>query len=276
MNGWRTSTMPSNDGTRIAVHSAGSGAGLIVVGGALRAAIDYFALADCLAQRFEVHVLDRRGRGASGPQGPTYSLQQEIDDLIAVRDRTNAALVFGHSYGGLIALRTAALTNKLDRVAVYEPGISINGSIPTSWTARYRDLLQADDRRGAFAHFVQHSSQAPTFVQHLPQWYLKTILRVVLKGEKWKRMDQLQEASAAEHDEVGRAKNDAAVYRQIRSRVLLLGGQRSPANMTSIPFAMLHKAIADSEIDILPDLDHLAPDDKDPLAVAQRLQRFFS
>jgi pimeloyl-ACP methyl ester carboxylesterase len=276
MSGWRTSTVLSNDGTRIAVHSAGSGAGLIVVGGALRATIDYFPLADCLAERFEVHVLDRRGRGGSGPQGPAYRLQQEIDDLVAVREHSGAGFVFGHSYGGLIALRTAALSNSLDRVAVYEPGISINGSIPTSWTARYRELLQASDRRGAFAHFVQHSGQASTFVRHLPQWYLKTILRVVLKGEKWTRMDQLQEASAAEHDEVGRADNNAAIYRQIRSRVLLLGGQRSPQNMTSIPFAMLHKAIADSEIDILPDLDHLAPDDKNPLAVAHRLQRFFS
>jgi pimeloyl-ACP methyl ester carboxylesterase len=275
MSIWRSCMVTSNDGTRIAVHSAGSGTGLIVVGGALRAAIDYFPLAEILTAHFEVHVLDRRGRGGSGPQGPRYSLQDEIDDLVAVREHTDASLVFGHSYGGLIALRSAALSDRLDCVAVYEPGISIDGSIPTGWTAHYRVLLQANDRRGAFAHFVQQSGQASTFVQHLPHWYLKTVLRVALKGEKWRRMDELQEASAAEHDEVGRAQNNVATFQPIHSRVLLLGGQRSPESMNSVPFAMLQNAIANCEIEILPGLDHLAPDEKDPAAVAQRLQRFF-
>ncbi len=275
MTTWSRSIVTSMDGTRIAVQSAGSGTGVIVVGGALRSAVDYLPFAEFLARRFEVHVVDRRGRGASGPQGPRYGLQREVEDLLAVRDRSGAPFVFGHSYGGLIALTAAAHTDdRIEGVAVYEPGVSINGSIPTGWTTRYRQLLADNDRRGAFGYFVQQSGQAPRIVQSLPSWYFKRVLRLAVRGERWERMDALQEASAAEHEEVGRADNDAATFRSIRARVLLLGGQRSPDFMTSVPFDMLRTAIARCDVDVLPGLDHLAPDDKDPEAVARRVQRF--
>ncbi len=210
MTVWSSSTVASTDATSIAVHSAGCGTGLIVVGGALRSSVDYLPFADVLARRFRVHVIDRRGRGNSGPQGPQYSLQREIEDLLAVRDQTGAPFLFGHSYGGLVALKAAALIDRFERVAVYEPGVSINGSIPTEWTTRYRQLLAANDRHGAFADFVQHSGGAPRIVQALPSWYLKIVLRIAVRGEKWKRMDALQEASAVEHDEVARVDNDPA------------------------------------------------------------------
>ncbi len=44
--------------------------------------------------------------------------------------------------------------------------------------------------------------------------------------------------------------------------------------MTAIPFEMLQNTIERCEVDILPGLDHLAPDDKDPETVALRVQRF--
>jgi pimeloyl-ACP methyl ester carboxylesterase len=227
-----------------------------------------------LAPSFEVHVVDRRGRGESGPQGPHYNLQREIEDLLAVRDRTGARFVFGHSYGGLIALQAAARTDELERVAVYEPGVSVDDSIPTGWTPRYRQLLAAHDRRGAFAYYVQRSGGGPRIVRSLPLWYLKLVLRIAIRGEKWARMDPLQETSATEHDEVARADNDPDTYHRIRARVLLLGGERSPDFVTAIPFEMLGHALTRSEVDILPGLDHLAPDDKDPETVALRVRRF--
>ena len=78
----------------------------------------------------------------------------------------------------------------------------------------------------------------------------------------------------SEHDEVAHADNDPDTYGLIRARVLLLGGGRSPAHMTTIPFGMLHHAITRCDMDILPGLDHFAPDDKHPQTIAQHVQRF--
>jgi pimeloyl-ACP methyl ester carboxylesterase len=105
------STVPSLDGTAIAYDSFGAGEGLIVIGGGLSTARDYAPFARALAQSFAVHVIERRGRDASGPQGPDYSIERELDDLFAVQAATGAAAVFGHSYGGLIRLQRQAPTS---------------------------------------------------------------------------------------------------------------------------------------------------------------------
>lgn len=124
------STVKSADGTTIAYYTVGAGTRVIVVGGALRSGNDYLRFAQELASKgFSVHVLDRRARGDSGAQGPAYSIDKECDDLLAVEAETGASAVFGHSYGGLVALELARRTPSFPRIAVYEPGVSINGSI---------------------------------------------------------------------------------------------------------------------------------------------------
>ncbi len=184
--------------------------------------------------------------------------------------------MFGHSYGGLIALQCASRSDAFQQVAVYEPAVSVNGSIPTGWTDRYQQLLAEGDRRGAFAYFVQQSGQAPGPVARLPLWYLRTIMRLVVRGEKWARMDALLEASAVEHVQVAAADNRPEVYERIHAQVFLLGGSRSPAFMTTQPFEMLRTAIPSCESVILPGLDHLAPDDKTPGVVAERVMAFLA
>src|SRR5262249_16444445 len=93
--------------TTIGYQEIGAGPGLIVLGGALRTAEDYLPLASVLARSFTVYVVDRRGRGVSGPQGSQYALGKEVEDLHAVQTETGARLAFGHSYGGLVIFETA-------------------------------------------------------------------------------------------------------------------------------------------------------------------------
>ncbi|MFC6903465.1 alpha/beta fold hydrolase [Nonomuraea dietziae] len=118
-------TVSSTDGTPISYQTIGAGPGLIVLGGALRTSQDYLPLASALARSFTVHVVDRRGRGASGPQGPQYTLGKEVEDLLAVQAETGARLAFGHSYGGLVILETARSFQVFERIAVYEPGVPV-------------------------------------------------------------------------------------------------------------------------------------------------------
>lgn len=67
----------------------------------------YDNLVNALAASFTVHYVHRRGRGASGPQGHPYRIERELADVAAVLMATGARAVFGHSYGGLLALRSA-------------------------------------------------------------------------------------------------------------------------------------------------------------------------
>ena len=68
--------------------------------------------------------------GAAGlgypPAGRDGNLETDIGDLAAVLEHTGARSIFGHSGGGFVALR-AGLSLPLDRIAVYDPGLSILG-----------------------------------------------------------------------------------------------------------------------------------------------------
>src|ERR1700731_32508 len=101
------SSVISKDGTVISYKSTGEGPGVIVLHGALSSSDDFSHFAQELADSFTVHVIDRRGRGMSGPQGNEYSIRKECEDITVVQEATGAAFLFGHSFGGLVALETA-------------------------------------------------------------------------------------------------------------------------------------------------------------------------
>jgi pimeloyl-ACP methyl ester carboxylesterase len=265
----------SADGTPIAYQSLGAGDGVIVAGGALRAGRDYLLLAQALARSFTVHVVDRRGRGASGPQGPAYSIGKECEDLLAVQAVTGAARVFGHSYGGLVVLETARRTEVFSQVAVYEPGVSAGGSIPVDWMPRYRQLLAAGDTRGAFACMVRQMSAKSGPVAKLPLWYLRAILRLIIRQRQWQHMEPLLASSLAEHEQIA-GLDDGTVdrYRPINARVLLLGGQKSPTSSTARLFDALQDVIVDCTAEILKGLDHNAPTGKGAEVIGDRVRRF--
>ena len=150
-----TRIVTSADGTAVEYLSAGYGPHVIVVPGALAMAGDLTAFAALLARRHTVHVVQRRGRGGSGPQGDRYGIERECEDIEAVRARTGARLIFGHSFGGLVALRAACGSTAFDAVAVYEPGVSVSGSIPVDWTDRARREVAAGADFEAFITFVR-------------------------------------------------------------------------------------------------------------------------
>jgi pimeloyl-ACP methyl ester carboxylesterase len=265
----------SADGTRIGYSSLGAGhRPVIVVGGAMRTAQDYLPFARHLARDRVVHVMDRRGRGASGPQGPRYTIEKECEDLLAVQAATGASDVFGHSYGGLVTLQAASRAAVFTKITVYEPGVSIGASIPTACMPRYRQLLTVGDTRGAFAYFVKQSGHAPRPVTVMPLWYLRAVLRLVIRKPQWQRMEPLLEANLAEHEQVTALDDTVTSYAAITADVLLLGGKNSPAFTTTLPLHALHRVIPKSTVDIIAGLDHNAPDEKAPEAVADRVLRF--
>jgi pimeloyl-ACP methyl ester carboxylesterase len=218
-------------------------------------------------------VMDRRGRGQSGPQGAGYSIARELEDLLAVQAQTGATIVFGHSYGGLIALEAARHSPVFSDVVVYEPGVSIAGSIPLGWMNRYRERLAAGDPRGAFAAMVRGAGGAPPALERMPLWYVKLILRLFIKQHQWRQIEPLLEAGLGEHEQVA-ALDDTTVerYQTITARVLLLGGGKSRAFATTRLFDQVTATIPNSTSELIDGLDHLAPDEKAPDVVAERVR----
>jgi len=83
----------------------------------------WLSILPALEERFTVYAVDRRGRGLSG-DAPEYAIEREFEDVAAVVDAIDGPVdVLGHSYGALCALEAALLTDKIRRLALYEPPV---------------------------------------------------------------------------------------------------------------------------------------------------------
>lgn len=117
-------TVLSADGTPIAFEVLGAGPPLVLVAGMFCTRATLRPLAEALADRFQVAVYDRRGRGDSGGQGlvPADAVAREVDDLAAVVGALGgAAAVYGHSSGAGVALQATAAGVAVTRLVLHEP-----------------------------------------------------------------------------------------------------------------------------------------------------------
>ena len=152
----------SEDGTPIAVFSAGDGPSLVLVHGATADHTTWRTSGPLLAARHTTHAVDRRGRGSSG-DAPDYAIEREFEDLVAVVnalavDSGGPVDVVGHSYGGRIGLGAALLTPSVRRLVVYEgapPPESGRGYQDDGLLARIEALVDAGDRDEALATFMR-------------------------------------------------------------------------------------------------------------------------
>ena len=174
-------TVISKDGTRIAMEKSGSGPALVLVGGALSDRSAAAALRPHLDPHFTVHAYDRRGRGDSDDRKP-YSPEREDEDLVAVLAAVGAPVfVYGHSSGGILALRAAIAGVHLRALAVYEPPLLLprfRAPFHIDVIARLDALVAAGDRDAALRVFlgeavglpgpaIQQMSAAPMWRQML-------------------------------------------------------------------------------------------------------------
>lgn len=127
----------------IATMRPGEGTPLVLVHGALGDADLWQQVVDAIELPNPVIVLNRRGRAPSGPLGNGYSLRTEIDDLHHVLDSVGEPVVlFGHSYGGLIAQETATERSDVRSLVLYEPVVRPFGR---ESLGRLQDAVQHGD-----------------------------------------------------------------------------------------------------------------------------------
>ena len=145
----------SRDGTEIAYWTGGDGPPLLLVHGTGGVHERFAPLLPYLVPHATVHVMDRRGRGASG-DAPVYALEREHEDVAAVVDAIAAASgssvdVYGHSYGGECVFGAALLTDNIRRAVLYEgwpPVTPEKVYFPRDVEERLDRLVAAGDRDG--------------------------------------------------------------------------------------------------------------------------------
>jgi pimeloyl-ACP methyl ester carboxylesterase len=275
-----TDSVVSPDGTTIGYRQLGSGEGVILVHGGFKSSQDFMKLAVSLSDTFTVYVVDRRGRGLSGPYGDSFSAEREVEDMQALVAKTGARNIFGLSVGALVVLKAARTTPTLQRIALYEPPFSIDGSALTSWFDRYAQELARGEPAAAVVTAMKGMQVVPMFVT-LPRFLLVPMLSLVMRAQGEGDAEDIPIRALAptlRYDiQIVREMSDTLDdYVKPPARVLLLGGTKSPAYLR-VALGALERTLSHVERVALPGLGHDGPeDDGKPELVARELRRFFA
>jgi pimeloyl-ACP methyl ester carboxylesterase len=246
----------------------------------MQASQHYMRLAAALSDVFTVYVPDRRGRGLSMPHGDQYSMTKECEDVDALLDRTGAHFVFGHSSGGLIALQAALTLPSIRIVAVYEPPLSLHGSVPTSWVSRYERELDEGKVASALITVIR-GLKLSRVIAVMPRWLLLPLIKRFLQREKQTlkphdvSMEALIPTLRFDQQLVKEMDGSLESFAGMRADVFLLGGNKSQAYLSAALDAV-SKTLPHVERVELRGLNHDAPNDTAPERVADKLRAFFN
>jgi pimeloyl-ACP methyl ester carboxylesterase len=276
---YATDSTTSADGTTIGYRQTGSGPGLIILPGGYLASQHYMRLARALSDAFTVYVVDRRGRGPSGPRGVGYGMTKECEDVDALLAQTGAHFVFGHSSAALVALQAALRLPSVHKVAAYEPPLSRHGSISTSWIPRFDREIARGKPASALVIFVKADNLVPAF---LPRWLLVPLVALYLWWEKRSveppdvPMEALVPLQRFDGLLVREMDSSLESFAGMRGEVLLMGGQKSPAFLRDVLDA-LQGSLPHARRVELQGVGHEAPVDRGaPERVGEELRAFFA
>jgi pimeloyl-ACP methyl ester carboxylesterase len=235
----RIDKVTSAEGATVVVRSIGQGPGIVILHGGGLAEPDYHRLAAALADRFSVHLYNRRGRSDSRPLDGTETVQTDIDDLTAVLDATGARSIFGHSGGGFVALR-AGLSLPLERIAVYDPGLSILGRPSFEFFDAFEKSVQQGDYARAMT-IMGRAVSPDDAAAKLPFSLALLFGRGFMRTPVGRRFAQLMPTIPPEIKRIHDHDGPAGDYAGITADVLLAAGSGSPRY-----FAENCRAIADA------------------------------
>lgn len=252
----KRSATTSSDGVRIVWTTFGDGPGVVIVPGSLTDGAAWHGVAERLSHRFSVHVISRRGMGASG-DSPDYDIMREYEDVRAVLETTDSSRLIGHSFGAICALGAALSYENLERLILYEPPLNLDGLvIPPDALADIESAARRGDFEIAVDIGLRRCIRLPNaLVDDLrtrPIWD-----DMVRHGKTWPR-----EIRAIHEMEPG-----VDAYRAIEARTLLPVGARTAAH---------HRAAAQALLGVLPDAERIELPDAGHQAHLEITDRFAS
>lgn len=285
---YSTGALTARDGVTIGYRQLGHGPGLVMLHGAMESAQSHMQLAEALADTFTIYLPDRRGRGLSGPAGADYGMRTEVDDLATLLTATGAQNVFGVSAGGLICLQAGLTLPIIQKLALYEPALIVNGSLSTAFLARYDREMAQGKIAAALVTGMKGARMGPPIFNAMPRWLLESLTGAAMKGEDKKArpgdvtMRSLAPTLQNDFHLVAEMADTLERYRVIQVPTLLLGGSKSPKYLTSALDA-LEQVLPRAQRVEFPGLDHGGSSDVSqtnrggkPALVAQALRGFFA
>lgn len=263
----QTTTMEqitSEDGTVISYLRRGTGQPLLFVHGTTADHRSGSAISEYLDSHLTVYAMDRRGRGASG-NAPDYDFMREAGDVAAVVEAIGAPVaLLGHSFGGLVGLEAALLTDKVRRLLLYEPPVPTGVStIPDGVPARIQALVDHGELEAAMDVCLREVAQIP---EHELEAYRQTPL--------WEARIPHAATIPRELAIEQTYRFDAERFAGLRMPTMLLLGEDSP-QMYRQAVERLDAVLPNSEVVILPGQQHIAHH-TNPALLAKAVLRFLT
>jgi pimeloyl-ACP methyl ester carboxylesterase len=241
-------TVISSDGTHIGYWRTGEGPPLVLIHGTSADHARWDPVLPALQKHFTVYAVDRRGQGGSG-DAAEYSLEREVEDVVAVVDSTGApASLLGHSYGAICSLEASRLSARVRRLVLYEPPLPTSMvTFPVEAIERVEALIEEGDREEAVAIFLQVvAGMSPQMVNQLraepAAWRKRVAAAHTLP----------REARAAQGYVL-----DPVRFQEVETPTLLLLGGESPPFFKAATEAV-DEALPDSRIVVMPGQGHVA------------------
>ncbi len=233
---------------------ASAGSGVVVVPASMVTAADYTRFAQKLSAELgrPVHTFNRRGRGASSPQAEDYTLDADIRDLDAVMKHTSSTDVFGHSFGGAVALH-AARTLPVERLAVYDPAVSVNHSVKADWTTEYERATATGDDDRALAVLTK-GLETGAF-SRMPLSMLTIANKLTAGTHLGKQMREMMRTGVREIKAIIAADMPAEPFLELPLETLIVVGEKSPAYF-GVACGQIHDILTGSSYTILQGAGH--------------------
>jgi pimeloyl-ACP methyl ester carboxylesterase len=162
--GYSMEKVISNDGTEISFLRRGNGPPLILVHGTTADHTRWLPIIPYFEKQFTVYAMDRRGRGESG-DSPNYHIMREAEDIAAVvKAIDDPVYLLGHSYGGLVALEAALLTDNIKKLILYEPPVPAGKPFyPPGVPDKMQPLIDNGEFESALEIFLKEVVKMPDY-----------------------------------------------------------------------------------------------------------------
>jgi pimeloyl-ACP methyl ester carboxylesterase len=246
-------SVTSTDGTEIAFERSGDGQPLVLVHGGTGDRHSWETLRPHVETNFEVVALDRRGRGDSG-DAEAYGLDREVADVRAVVERLGGEpVLFGHSFGGLVALEAASEV-ELEGLVLYEPAILTGEHREGADLADGMQELVDDGRRREAAKLFFREAAGAEDPERLPVDRAARLVETVIRENRAIEGYRLDEAPSV----------DVAT--------LLVTGEYGPDHLRDATRAV-HDRLPESELVELPGVGHVAIESA-PCRLAEAVRTF--
>jgi pimeloyl-ACP methyl ester carboxylesterase len=258
-------TTHASDGVQVEAADRGHGPVILIVHPGLDDGSTWRRVFDSLARQFRVLLLRRR-RYRLDVDSTTVHISDEAADVLALVEAVSEPMVIvGHSSGAVVALEAIlAAPQAFSAAVLYEPPVVTDPSRDDDAIVRARGALASRKPGRAIEIFARD-------IVKLPRWQGPLVRAFVGVNPRLRRLAPRQIDDAAAISALG---NRLAAYEAITTPVMLVGGQRSPANLTQRLDALEH-ALPNSQRTTLGGQGHAAQQRK-PQMLADLIAGFAS